>query len=351
MRILIGLLVAAVGSAVFILLSGLTKETLLDVAYEILKPYFVAAEYLANAVVGLITDGVHITQHKIVFENYLPYYEENRLIIDNWPSYLLYLKWTIFILFSVWVFGRKIKRKLYFTLLLVLTHFFAVFSGLVLIAGIGPYLVDPDSLTELRPHSLGALAMYGLFVLWLNTGWQEVKDVLSDFGVKVRLTERKKNEILWLVLIFILLKSIFVPYFNYYSYIHFLLSATRGLVGLMGYEAQISGPYLHGTFGGSLFMAKWCLGFITMFIFASFVWLTRDRNRTALWYILSGILFLHVVNIVRLAVLFSYVQHHSDTKAISNHHGIYNIVVYSLIFLMWVLWYERFVAGKKKAGL
>jgi len=330
---------------------GLTKEDVLDFVFVFLKPYFFLLEFLANKVIGSLTSGVYLAEHRIVFENYLGYYEKYQDIIDNWPSFLLFLKWSVFIFISIWVFGRSVKKKLLYTFLLILTHFFAVFSGLVLIAGIGPLLIEPSSLTELKPHTPGALAMFGLFVCWLNRNLEEIKTVLKEFGVKTFLSDKKKKEIIWIVFIFMLLKNFLVPYFNYYWYINILLTATRELAAILGYSSDISGPYLVGPMGGTLFMAKWCLGFITIYVFSSLVFLTRKNLTTAWMYILSGIVFLHIVNIIRLAVLFIYVQHHFDSRMISNHHEIYNIVVYALIFLMWVLWFEKFLNKGQRSRL
>ena len=137
---------------------------------------------------------------------------------------------------------------------------------------------------------------------------------------------------------------------NYYTYINFLLRATKSVVSLFGYHAEINGPYLSGTNGGTLFMAKWCLGFITMYIFAAMVYLTRRDNKTTWKYILFGIIILHVLNIVRLSLLFMFVQHYNDSELIMDHHVMYNIVVYLIIFGLWIVWFEKFSRERNKSG-
>jgi len=144
-----------------------------------------------------------------------------------------------------------------------------------------------------------------------------------------------------------LLRNFFVSFFNYYAYIDFILSATKSVVFLFGYQAEINGPYLSGSNGGTLFMAKWCLGFITMFIFAAMVYLTRKDNKTCWKYIFFGIVILHIFNIIRLSLLFIFVQSHDDNELIMDHHDMYNIVVYILIFVLWIIWFEKFIWSSK----
>jgi exosortase/archaeosortase family protein len=84
-----------------------------------------------------------------------------------------------------------------------------------------------------------------------------------------------------------------------------------------------------------------------MFVFASFVYLTGDKIKAKWKFIIGGLIFLHVVNIIRLTALFMYVQNNSDLQMAMDHHQIYNIVFYSIIFVLWIIWIEKFVLKKE----
>jgi len=146
--------------------------------------------------------------------------------------------------------------------------------------------------------------------------------------------------------IYQVLNNFIIPFFSFSSYINFLLIITKFSVFQMGYDSTINGPYLIGD-GGTLFMAKWCLGFLTMFVFASLIYLTRGETKAKWLFIFWGLVFLHIVNIVRLAVLFIFVQN-NDSQLAQNHHNIYNIVFYTIIFILWIIWFEKFALKKNK---
>lgn len=315
---------------------------------KILGPYLSLVAIPANTIIGWFTDGVTIRDHVITFNNYHDYYAKNQDVIDDWPSYLLYLKWTAFLLLSIWLTASSIRKKLVFTTIFALTHYLAVLSGLVMIAGIGPLVVDPDSLSELRPHSIGSFAMFAFFLAWFRNSIPEIRHSLSKINVKFDLSRKKLNEILFVWFIFLLLRNFLVPYFNYYGYIDFLLKATQKAVALFGYNSTIDGPYIIGDNNGTLFMAKWCLGFLTMYLFGAMVFLTRVENLTAWIYIGIGFVILHIFNILRLSALFIFVQYYDDSDLIMDHHTIYNIVVYVIIFIMWVIWFEKYTSIRMK---
>lgn len=324
------------------------KKIILLITDTFLNWYLSAAESVANVIIKIMTKGVSIENHEIIFTSYSQYFEKNRIILENWTEYLLYKKWSAFLLLSFWLVRSSVKKKIKFTFLLFFTHFLAVVSGLILVAGIGPLLINPESLSELRPNTIGTIAMVILFAVWVKASKTDIQATLKIIKINFKFSDVKINEILIVFFLYILLLNFFVPYINYYLYIEFLLQATKSMVTVLDYHAEINGPYLSGTNGGTLFMAKWCLGLITMFVFASMVYLTRRDNKTCGIFIFVGIIILHILNIVRLSLLFIFVQNHDDSELIMDHHDIYNIVVYLVIFALWIIWIEKFSSIKRK---
>lgn len=311
-------------------------------AGTLLKPYLSMAEFLAKNVIKLIVDGATIHNHKIVFTIYPEYFQKHKDLIENWPKYLFNWKWSLFLLIAFWLLQSSQKKKIVYTIFLLFTHFFAVVSGLIMLGGIGPLLVNSESQSLVRPNAIGAIAFFGLFAIWVKNSMHEIQLRLKKVNINLILNRKKINEILVVFFLSILLRNIIVPYIDYSAYTSLLLKATKSIVHLFGFQAEINGPFLTGANGGTLFMAKWCLGFLTMFIFAAMVYLTRRDTKTTWIYILLGLIVLHLLNIARLSLLFIFVQYHDDSKLIMDHHDMYNTVVYLVIFILWIVWFEKY---------
>ena len=89
-------------------------------------------------------------------------------------------------------------------------------------------------------------------------------------------------------------------------------------------------------------MAKYCLGFNTMYLFASIVYLTVNDNKRRWIYIISGLLFLNFVNIMRFVLLFIYIQKHGGYVLAIDVHDMFNYITYSIVFILLVIWFEKF---------
>lgn len=346
LQILAGLLIVAVFVAILLVLKDKISFGL--IFQSLFGTYLLLAENIANYFIHLLIDGVWIQNHEFIFTGYQDYYQRNYQIINNWTSYLLFLKWSAILLTSIWLVKSKTRKKIIYSIAFVLTHFISVVSSLVMIGGIGPLIIAPGSLQELKPHSIGAILMFLFFVIWIKNSKKEIQDSMKSIRLSISLSARKINEILIVFFLYQLLKNIFVPYFNFYFYVNFLLKATQSLASVFGFSSTIDGKYITGYNGGVLYMEKWCLGFITMFVFSAMIYLTRIKNKVALIYISIGIIFLHIVNIVRLFFLFLFVQHNDDSQLIMDHHNMYNLVVYIFIFILWVIWFEKFTTMRKR---
>jgi exosortase/archaeosortase family protein len=94
-------------------------------------------------------------------------------------------------------------------------------------------------------------------------------------------------------------------------------------------------------------MSIGCLGFQLMLLFAVMVLFT-GTNRKARWiYIILGIFFLNFINILRFVLLFIHLQKHGDYLLTIEAHNLYNFITYVVVFLFWVLWFEKFADTRK----
>lgn len=290
----------------------------------LLDPYYSIAESLANYIIKLLVDAPDIQNHKIIFTYY--------------PKYF---RWFSILLLSFWLASSSLTKKVKFTFGLLFIHCFAVVSGLVII-GINPMLENSVLLSQLHSNVIGDIVMVTLFAVWLKYSMSDIQFALEEVGFNYKLTEKRLNEIILVFFLYILVTDFLIPYLSFQYYIDLILKATKSVVFLIGYLSEINGIQISGTNGGTLIVDNSCLGFHTMFIFAAMVYLTRKENKTSWKYILFGIILLHLVNILRLSLIFIFVQHNSDNKIIQAHHDILSILVYFLIFVSWIIWFEKF---------
>ena len=146
---------------------------------------------------------------------------------------------------------------------------------------------------------------------------------------------------------FIIIYYFLSDIFDYQLWISFLFTSSKEILGLFGYSATVEPFYLMGD-NGSIFMLKSCLGYHTMLLFGIFVILTGNTTNKIRWmYIISGFLFLNFVNIIRFVLLFIHIQKHGDYMLAMDVHDMYNYIIYGIVFIMWVIWFEKFADRKK----
>ena len=107
------------------------------------------------------------------------------------------------------------------------------------------------------------------------------------------------------------------------------------------YDVAKEGHTLYGL-NGNLFLAKYCLGLQAMYIFGAFIWLTGNKISRKSIFIILGIIFINLTNILRLTLLFMHIQKHGNYELAMDLHEMFNIIIYSLIFILWIIWIEKF---------
>jgi exosortase/archaeosortase family protein len=144
-----------------------------------------------------------------------------------------------------------------------------------------------------------------------------------------------------IIYIYIIGTAFLVEFFDYTLWIHFVFTSAQKILGLMGYEAIVEPFHLVGA-NGLIYMSKGCLGFQTMLLFAILVFLTGKNNKNRWIYIITGLIFLNLVNIMRFVFLFIYLQKHGDYTLAMDVHDMYNYITYFIVFILWVVWFEKY---------
>ncbi|WP_295337802.1 exosortase family protein XrtF [Flavobacterium sp.] len=84
-----------------------------------------------------------------------------------------------------------------------------------------------------------------------------------------------------------------------------------------------------------------CNAISVMILFVSFVVAFTGRFKQTLLYILFGLFLIHILNISRIAFLSMALYHFPEQEHLL-HAVIFPLVIYGVVFLLWVIWVNKF---------
>lgn len=84
-----------------------------------------------------------------------------------------------------------------------------------------------------------------------------------------------------------------------------------------------------------------CDGVSIMAIFLIFISAYPGNQKHKLWYIPLGIICIHFINILRVAGL-TLINFYAPDYLEFNHNYTFTFIVYSLIFIFWITWVNKF---------
>jgi len=96
----------------------------------------------------------------------------------------------------------------------------------------------------------------------------------------------------------------------------------------------------NGGFGVNIIPA--CTAVKQFYIFIVIIAFYRGPWKKKLWYIPLGCVILWVYNIIRIASI-SYLTINHPERFGFLHEGVFRYIFYGLIFLLWVIWEEKYV--------
>ena len=122
---------------------------------------------------------------------------------------------------------------------------------------------------------------------------------------------------------------------------------TRDLLNFFGEEAMTMPHELeashkfsvHGKFVARI--VEGCNAVSVMILFAAFVVAFRGKLKHTLLFILGGIFIIHILNIARIALLALALYYYPEYQEIL-HGTIFPLVIYSVVFILWVIWVNKF---------
>ncbi|WP_165958225.1 archaeosortase/exosortase family protein [Segetibacter sp. 3557_3] len=113
------------------------------------------------------------------------------------------------------------------------------------------------------------------------------------------------------------------------------------LINLLGYKAFLKGTIVNVNGLDVVFVDHPCNGLVLFAQFAGLIIALPGSAAKKVWFIPVGIMIIHVLNLVRISALALNAVY--DYRSLSfNHHYLFNIIAYSLIFVLWSVWLNRY---------
>jgi exosortase family protein XrtF len=84
-----------------------------------------------------------------------------------------------------------------------------------------------------------------------------------------------------------------------------------------------------------------CNGVSVMILFTAFVFAFKGKWKHTLLFILVGILIIHILNVLRIALLCLALYHYPESEHLL-HGVIFPLFIYGVVFGLWVIWVNKF---------
>lgn len=167
--------------------------------------------------------------------------------------------------------------------------------------------------------------------------------------------------ILTFLLVYIVLSLLYKFYLQfsvgskfYPDYItHAVSRQIEALLNVFGYNAEVikhqdepsmklivNGKYLARVIEG-------CNSISVVILFVSFIVAFSGKLKVTIVYVLLGSVLIYIVNLFRIGILTIGMYHYPWRKEVL-HTVFFPAIIYGMVFLLWILWVNRFSNLKKK---
>jgi len=126
---------------------------------------------------------------------------------------------------------------------------------------------------------------------------------------------------------------------------------TVNLLNLIGYETNSITEPTNGFI--NLFVkgkniagiSEGCNAISIMILFLAFVFSLKKKLKPTFLFSLFGILFIHIMNIIRIVILVICIYHYPEYSD-PLHNYVFPAMIYSVVFLLWMFWVNSFKKNK-----
>ena len=92
-----------------------------------------------------------------------------------------------------------------------------------------------------------------------------------------------------------------------------------------------------------------CNAVSVMILYAAFIFaFSTEWKKTGL-YIIFGIVLIHILNVIRIALLASSLFYYPQYEEIL-HGTIFPLFIYGVVFILWILWVTKFSGHAKRTS-
>ncbi len=120
------------------------------------------------------------------------------------------------------------------------------------------------------------------------------------------------------------------------------IAISKWILELMNYTVFTGVERVIGVDGtGGLWIGDNCNGIALFALFAGFIIAYRGKIKNKIIFIILGILSLELLNVFRVTGL-AILDTHSRTWTEFNHTYTFNIIIYAYIFMLWMMWVNKF---------
>ncbi|HYW97060.1 MAG TPA: hypothetical protein VE870_15815 [Bacteroidales bacterium] len=259
-------------------------------------------------------------------------------------SGVLLKRWFVFLLLIIWLTPVRTGRRISFSLLLLVLNFIMAVVDIALLTRLSHY--DLTSAIQMS-RTPGVLTMTTFFVVWVWSYRDQISNRLSALHIDASFMHSGLKPFFVVLYLYVILGNPVLGYFAFKPWVDFLFLTTQKLLSLFHVDSALQGKLLIGEHA-NLYMGKACLGMKTILLFAAVVYLTGRHNLSTWLYMFFGVVFINMVNIIRLALLFNYVQKHPGYDLAIDVHDMYDYIIYTIIFILWVIWFEWFTGIRRK---
>lgn len=307
-------------------------DPVIPIMASLFDNYLFFAEQIANVILSAVDSTVYFDNHTIIMDGVL--------LTNAYTPEIRYKKIAFFVLLIIWFTKANLRSKSHFTIITILTHFLAILSYNTL----GAYLSGSEYYNPVPlsiPNTLILLSFIFISHIWYLQNKKPILEALSRTKLDSNSIGEKANSAFVCIYLYIIIGSFLLLYFTYEPWINLIFTISQKILNFFGYEAFVE-PFLLEGNNGSIYMAKYCLGFKIMYLFAAIVYMTGRHDLTRWIYIFAGIIFLNFVNILRFVFLFIHIQKNSGYVLAMDLHDLYNYIIYSMVFILWIIWFECF---------
>jgi exosortase family protein XrtF len=135
---------------------------------------------------------------------------------------------------------------------------------------------------------------------------------------------------------------------------HMVTVQTAAVLRATGWEVmaedEYSKPITNLLYNDQAILAVYegCNGVNTMLIFVAFIVAFGPWRKPMLWFIPAGIVIVHLMNLLRISVLF-FVSRTMPDAMYFFHKYLFTAFLYAVIFVLWIIWIRKFTRTQPHA--